>query len=851
VTPAERPDTHLDLPAPDQAAVLKELLTSADGMEGHFDEVLDHTGTLRPHWQAFARHAGDLSVGDVSRQHARVERQIYENGVTYNVYATTSGPARPWAVDVLPAIIPAAEWAPLAEGLRQRARLLDAIAADLYGDQRLIAEGLVPPALVYGHRGFLRPCHGISPPAGVFLHLVAFDLAHGPDGRWWVVGTRAQAPSGAGYALENRLIISRLFPDAFRELRVHMVAQFFRALQETLLGSAPTNGEAPRVVLLTPGPYSETYFEHAYLARYLGFTLAEGGDLTVRDDRVHLKTLTGLKRVHVVLRRLDDDFCDPLELRGDSTLGVPGLVQAWRSGHVVVANALGTGVLDSAAWLAFLPSVCERLLGTPLAVPSVPTWWCGDAPAFDEASRDLTSMVIKPVFPDAPEEPVFATDLDARARAHWIERLRASPERYVLQRYLPLSHAPAWHEGRLDRRVLMLRVFLVADGRGDYHVMPGGLSRIAGRDRQVVSGQRGGSSKDTWVLSDAPIERFSLLPGRLRLDDIRKSQRTLSSRAGESLFWLGRYAERSENIARLLRAVLVRLPDADAFPARFHRPVIQACRRQGALPRVDEDDAGTPHRLERELISGMFDRQKSVSLAFNVEQTARVAGAVRDRLSLDNWRIVNQLFQTFSLPADDTPGLDEALDVIDRTIVSLVAVGGLETEHMTRDDGWRFLSIGRYMERLVSLAITVGEVAASGDHREPALLDWLLDLSDSTITYRARYMREPEWLAVSDLLLFDRRNPRSAAFQLAKLATQLRLLPEADLADLADLATETDTASATYRMAHGPDGDPVHQPEVVERLLHDWQGLAQRLSDALALRYFSHVYEPTLATWVI
>ena len=815
---------------------------------GHFDELLDETGSPRPHWQAFVRHAGDLGPEHLMRQQARVERQIRENGVTYNVYASPAGPARPWAVDVLPAIIPAAEWGTLAAGLGQRARLLNAMAADVYGGQRLVAEGLLPPALVYGHRGFLRPCHGIKPPGGVFLHLVAFDVAHGPDGQWRVVGTRAQAPSGAGYALENRLIIRRLFPDAFRELRVHMVAQFFRALQETLLGSATTDGETPHVVLLTPGPYNETYFEHAYLARYLGFTLAEGADLTVRDDRVHLKTLTGLKRVHVILRRLDDDFCDPLELRADSTLGVPGLVQAWRAGHVVVANALGTGMLESAGLLPYLPSASARLLGEPLAIPSVDTWWGGEAAALEQAARDPAALVIKPVFPDTTMEPVFVGVLDRAKRAEWLARVRAAPERYALQRYLPLSQVPAWHDGRLERRGLLLRVFLVADGRGDYQTMPGGLARIAGReDRQVVSGHRGGSPKDTWVLSEAPVERFSLLPGTLRLEDIQRSQRAVSSRAGESLFWLGRYAERSENGARLLRAVLMRLPDADAFPARFHRPVIQVCRRLGLLPRTDEAGAGTPQALERELIAAMFDRVSSLGLAYNVEQTARVAGAVRDRLSLDNWRIVNQLFQGISAPGART-GLDEALDVIDRTIVGLVAVGGLETEHMTRDDGWRFLSLGRYMERLMYVATTVREVAAGADAREPALLDWLLDLSDSTITYRARYMREPEWLAVADLLLFDWRNPRSAAFQLAKLAAQLGRLPEADLAEL---AAETEAAMVVCRAAQGTEGDHLHQPEFVARLLQDWERLGHRLSDAVALRYFSHVYESTHATWVI
>ena len=344
-----RPDPSIGRPVPDRAGAhaerpgLDAILASYAAPAGHFDELMDGAGAVRPHWRRFAGHTPGLGADALGAVEAAAARQLHEDGVTYNVYADAGGPARPWALDVLPNVVPAAQWEPIARGLRQRARLLNALAADLYGPQRLLEEGLIPPALVHGHPGFLRACHGVAAPGGVYLHQVAFDLARGPDGRWWVAGTRTQAPSGAGYALENRLTVSRLFPDAFRELRVQRLAQFFLALQQALREGAPCDGEAPHIVLLTPGSYTETYFEHAYLARYLGFTLVEGGDLAVRDDRVYLKTLTGLERVHAILRRLDDDFCDPLELRPDSALGVPGLVQAWRAGHVLVANAFGAG----------------------------------------------------------------------------------------------------------------------------------------------------------------------------------------------------------------------------------------------------------------------------------------------------------------------------------------------------------------------------------------------------------------------------------------------------------------------------------------------------------------------------
>jgi uncharacterized circularly permuted ATP-grasp superfamily protein/uncharacterized alpha-E superfamily protein len=825
---------------------LETLFASCAAPSGHFDELHAEDGAPRTHWRRFAEHARRASAHDLSLKEARVARQIHDNGVTYNVYADEQGPTRPWSLDVLPMILPAAEWETLAAGLRQRARLLNAMAADFYGAQHLLAEGLVPSALVLGHPGFLRAGHGARVASGVYLHQVAFDLLRGPDGGWWVEGHRTQAPSGAGYALENRITVSRLFPEAFRAMRVHMLAGFFRRLQDTLLEMSPCAGERPHVVLLTPGPYNETYFEHSYLARYLGLTLVEGGDLTVRDDRVYLKTLKGLERVHAILRRLDDDFCDPLELRADSTLGVPGLLQAWRAGEVLVANAFGTSVLESPALLGFLHGASQRLLGEDLQVPSVATWWCGEQAAFRDVSPRLAQMVIRPGFPDLRGEPVVAADLDDAGRAEWAARLADAPDRYALQEYVPASHVPAWHDGRLESRALMLRVFLVSDGRGDYQVMPGGLARIAGGERPLVSRPSGGSSKDTWVLSEAPIEPFSMLPGRLRPEDVARSQRVTSSRAGENLFWLGRYAERSENGARLMRAVLSRLLASDEMSPRLSRALVRTCRRYELLgaPGEEDDFAEEPQRLERALVDSLTDPGKTGTLAFNIAQTVRVAGTVRDRLSTDNWRLVTQLAQELEADSAQPLGLADALDRLDRTIVWLLAIGGLEVEHMTRNLGWRFLSLGRHLERLMYVTTTVAAVNASGAAEQPAILEWLLDLSDSIITYRTRYVRMPEWLPVTDLLLFDPRNPRSAAFQLGQLAKQARRLPDADLADLhADIDALWDACMA----AKAPAGGQPPSAESLRTFLEQCEALAPRLSDALAHRYFSHVYEGAMA----
>jgi len=819
------------------AAGFPDLLADYTVPHGHFDEVRQPDGSLRPHWQSFVDHAGPLGPDELARTQDQIARHIHENGVTYHVYAGAGGPARPWVLDALPLLLSPEEWAALEGGLRQRARLLEKLAADLYGPQQLLAGGQIPTALVQGNPAFLRAAHGVTPPGGVFLHVIAFDLARGPDGIWRVVGTRVQAPSGSGYALANRLIVSRLLRDGFRDLRVHMLAPFFRTLQLTITEGAPRDGEAPHVVLLSPGPYNETYYEHASVARYLGFTLVEGADLTVRDDRVYLKTVTGLRRVHAVLRRLDDDFCDPLELRTDSSLGVPGLVQAWRAGNVLVANAFGAGVLETPALYGFLPPLAEQLLGETLELASIPTWWAGEAAALQDAATRARELVVKPAFPDLRTEPQFLADMDEAGRGRVLDQVREAPERYILQNYLPLSHAPVWHGSRLESRAVMLRALLVSDGHGDYRALPGGLTRAAGDDGNVVSSQQGGSSKETWVLSHAPIERLSLLPVGLRPEDVVQSRPPLSSRAGEHLFWLGRYAERTQSGARLLRSILSRLPDADDLGPGLYDAAVRACLGHGALGGLEGDYAAAPQRLEEELVAGVYDPVDRRSLAFNVEQTVRTAGAVRERLSPDNWRLLNRLARVVGAPRGPFGGLAQAMERIDQTIVSLVAVSGLEMSHMTRDDGWRFLGVGRLLERLLFVVAVLQEACAIRDPRDPQVLDWLLDLFDKTGSYRSRFLGPTEWVAVMDLLALDTRNPRSAAFQLEKLAGQVASLPEGDLAEpRARLRAAAAECSEGRLRLLGDLGE-------MRVFLASCADAAGRLSDAVNLLYFSHAEE--------
>ena len=743
------------------------LLSDYPKADQRFDELLQAPLVARPHW---SRLFVDLLGADPQRIRAQVnavERQIRENGVTYNVYADAQGQERPWDLDLLPMLIPPEEWQVIEEGIAQRADVLNRILADLYGNQYLLRDGLIPPALIFGHSGFLRPAHGMRVPGGMHLHVYAADLARSPDGKWWVMADRTQSPSGAGYALENRLIVSRIFPELFRDLHVEHLASFFATLRDALLHFAP-QGDGPKLtVLLTPGPYNETYFEHTFLARYLGFPLVEGGDLTVRDGKVWLKTIDGLKRVHAILRRQDDDFCDPLELRADSALGIAGLTDCARRGNVLVANALGSGVLESGSLLGFLPKLSEHLTGEKLKLPSVATWWCGEPAALEDALEKLDTLVFKPANSAYPFEAVFGQDLDEAGAEAFRKKITAHPERYLAQELVRVSQAPVLEREQMRRRgahgvalgarAIGLRVYAVASPNG-YVVMPGGLTRVAAsHDARVVSMQRGGGSKDTWVMSPGPVNAaFSLLRSTITAKDLKRSGAGLSSRVAENLFWFGRYAERCDNAARLLRVALGRsvLDNDDDDDASL--PILTLAQRFGML---GVDDLIDPDLCEAKLMKAANHEDHPLGLAANLRQLSQVAFNLRERMSQDNWRTINRLLQDPVFGRDAS--ISETLNWLDRAITSLMTLGGFALDGMTRDTGWRFLSIGRRLERMtftsLSLQVALQEGRSSG-------LTWLLRLADSIVTYRSRYMARPEWLPVLDLLVLDDANPRSVLF---------------------------------------------------------------------------------------
>jgi uncharacterized circularly permuted ATP-grasp superfamily protein/uncharacterized alpha-E superfamily protein len=787
-----------------------------------YDELLDAGGSVRAHWRPLIDALTSEGGEAVRRGVDMARRLIVENGVTYNVYADPQGRDRPWLLDPLPLLLTAAEWREIEVGVAQRARLFDALLADLYGPQALLAAGTLPAELPFGHPNFLWPCHGIEPPGGRWLHVYAVDISRTADGQWWALADRTQAPSGPGYALENRQIVSRVFPDLLHEAGVRSLSAFFFTLRDRLLAFVPPE-ETPLAVVLTPGAFNETYFEHAYLARQLGLALVEGHDLTVRGDTLYLKTLGGLRRVHAVLRRLDDDFCDPVELRADSALGVPGLIGVVRAGRVMLANALGSGVLESAAWMGFIPAVARQLLGEALKLPSVATWWCGEAAALAYVVTHLHKLVIKPAYPNQKFEPVFARDLDAAAREALIERIKARPHAYVAQEHLAFSQAPVWRNGAAPTtgfaaRALGIRVYAVATPDG-YRVMPGGLARIASDSADVVSMQRGGGSKDVWVLSRDRKGTDDAQPAAPPMRLTRHED--LPARLAENLFWLGRYCERCEDKARLLRATFAARGNATLWAqARA------ACDHFLALPKGKDAPLA------------IFEETDGIGLKADVGRLGWCAAQARSQLSAENWRAISVLQREFQ---DAATKKREPRDALDTLLLSLVALAGFALDDMTQNNGWRMLILGRRLERMQFLAEILAQRLSGGQLPSQHELEWLLDIGDSTITYRTRYLAMPRLPETIDLLVHDQSNPRALAFQwhgiertLVRLAASLGGMPD----DTLHLAV----AQVREMELVGLDGESARAERARTTLglqLNELSVAAGRLSDRLSLKHFS------------
>jgi uncharacterized circularly permuted ATP-grasp superfamily protein/uncharacterized alpha-E superfamily protein len=862
------PDDAPEAAALARAAAQRGTPGSFDELHGTIAQEAAAGAELAPAWRRFFDAAGADGWVDLAQTQARIQRRVQDDGVTYNVYAEGSAAANAWPLEPLPFLIEADAWNAIEEGVQQRARLLDAVLADVYGSRSLLDEGLLPAALVLAHPQYLRAMHGCRPAGGVHLHVAAFDLARGPGGLWRVVSQRTQAPSGLGYLLQNRLIISQQFPAAFRDLHVQRVAAGFLGLLQGLQRLSP-EGDSARVVLLTPGPHNETYFEHAFLARYLGVTLVEGGDLTVRGERLFLKTLHGLEPVHVLLRRVDDEYLDPLELRGDSALGVPGLLGVIRAGQVVVANAPGAGFLESPGLAAFWPAVARRLLGEELLLPSTTSWWCGEDSVWEAQRERLADFVVAPTFPSSATTEGFAphgvAELPARARGELLKAIDARPAAYTLQARVRPSEIPVWNDGALEPRAALVRVFAMTDGRGGWRVMPGGLTRVATRRDAAqdawLSMQHGSVSVDTWVLTDGPVDATTLLPKPLSAADLARTRRTVTSRAAENLYWLGRYTERADNSVRLARITLETLNNAN--------PVMldalgRLALRNGLIGDGVPSAVQSLRVFERSLVHAMAD-PSALSIAFNLRALRLCAQALRERLSVEHWKLIDAVGRNFEERlgavlqpraagaeaggvAHPVESVDDVLVVLQRAATHLAAITGAQSDRMTRDDGWRLLSVGRQTERLDFLTQTLMLGLQLDLPSRDDGFALLLALFDSTITYRAQFQARRELPPLLHLLVLDLDNPRSLAGVARTLRDRIERLARHEqrwVQRVLDELPAPDQWALEELLEAGEEG----QHAVLLSSLRHLSERTQALSSEVGRRLFSHVGPGDHTVW--
>ncbi len=824
-----------------------------DSQPAH-DEVYLADGQIREHWKYLLESLAFLGPEALNERERKARRILRDDGATYNDYRQEQ-PTRSWQMDPIPLLIDSEEWAEIESGLLERAELFNLILKDIYNERQLVRHGIIPPELLFSHSGFLRPCQGITLPGEHQLIQYAADMIRAADGSMRVVADRSQSPSGTGYALENRTVMSRVFPSLFRDSHVHRLSLYFQRLRAKLSQLCP-NSDIPRIVILTPGSYNETYFEHAYLANYLGFSLVQGNDLTVRDGYVWMKALDGLRRVDVILRRVDGNYCDPVELKGDSQLGIPGLLEVIRCGRVAIANPLGSGILENPALIRYLPEIARFFLGREPRLASVPTYWCGDSADRDFVLANLHNLVLKPTTRGSLNQSVYGLELSPTELDDWRQKILRNPLRFAAQEFIYPSSLPVWENNRFQPRSAILRSYAVASG-SSYTIMPGGLTR-AGKSRStaLISNQLGSISKDTWVLASEPEKQVSLLHGEQETTARVQPWDSLGlpSRVVENLFWVGRYAERAESALRLLRTVFVELNGIEPLPPATYPMLLRAVTHlTTTYPGFVRGDDGLFSNPEPELLAVVTDQMRPGSVAYTLNAMLTAADEVTEVLSADTQRIINDLRDELeTLKNNLQTGLASAPEeALDPLVTTLLALSGLTQESMMRGFGWHFMEMGRRLERAWQTISLVRSllVPVVSDRDEEVLLESVLLSVEALISYRRRYNGQMDIANGLELLLHEPVNPRSLYYQLDRLAAHMNQMPSASgqrglpaySRFILEASTSLKLSNPLELARHDADA---HLRKNLDQMLSRVQHLLGDSASAIADRFFDHTGGP-------
>ncbi|HEY5916172.1 MAG TPA: circularly permuted type 2 ATP-grasp protein [Chryseolinea sp.] len=812
------------------------------------DECFDFEGDVKEHWKKLLTNIELLDTEELKGRQQELLTLLKENGVTYNVYGDTDGLNRPWLLDALPLLISAAEWRITVRGMKQRAYVLNKILEDIYGERRLLKEKIIPPELIYAHSGFLRPCDKIKLPGENQLILYASDLSRGPDGKVWVLKDRTQAPSGMGYALENRSALSRVLPELFKGHKTTKLGGFFNSMMEAFLEIAPQGKEQPRIVLLTPGPRNETYFEHAFLASHMGFTLAQGDDLVARDGFVWIKTVEGLEKVDVILRRVDDAYCDPLELREDSHLGIPGLLEVVRKGNVSIANPLGSSILENTGLMAFMHNIFKYFLNEDPIFKMVATWWCGQKKEMDYVIQHIDELVIKKIDRTSGSGTVIGSRLSKSEKQTLIEKIKVQPYLYVGQEEVGFSTSPVFTKDKLEPRYTVLRTFLVAS-KGDYEVMPGGLSRCSPEKGSfLVSNQDGGIAKDTWVETQAKSATTLIHHADLR----RKA--VLPSRAAENLYWVGRYSQRVLRTSRFIRIVLRNLTQSgyssSGQESEAQKALLQTVTHlTSSYPGfIEEDENLTTDDKLREIHKLICDPSQEGGILFTVNNLIKAMYAVRDKWAVDNWRIIDDIEDSKrKLEVLEIDGIRHVFSSLDKLNGSLLSFLEMNRQSMYRGEGWLMYRIGQLIEE-ISLELTQYRALLTFQYEESVefqILEALLVSNQNLSNYRSVYRTYFDIAPALDLLFLNKQNPISILSQLEMLMKFIDQLPQRAKgpydSDISNLVFECYSQARLITIDDLMKVDPeLNVRANLDGVCEQLSSKISKLSVALTATYFSH-----------
>ncbi len=820
---------------------------------GNFAQMQNMATEVPGHWQDFLLALDNMGGDELENRRKENQRLLRENGVTYTVYSDKGQFNRPWKLDPIPLLISASEWEVIEQGLKQRACLLNLILKDLYTEQRILKQSIVPAQLIYAHHGFLTPCVGsLDNTEGLTIY--AANLARGSNGNMWVLNDHAQAPSGIGYCLENRSVCGRVMADLFQGANVQRLTTFFSLLQKRLAQIAPQHKEEPHIVVLTPGALNETYFEHAYLASQMGFTLSQGDDLTVRDGKVWLRTLEGLQQVDVILRRVDDNYCDPLELRNSSRLGIAGLLQAVRSANVSIANPLGSSILENQGLLAFLPALSRYFLAEDLLLPSIASWWCGHKKERDFVIANLAKLAIKSIERGASQGVIFGPQLSSQQSDALIRKIKARPHLFIGQELIDFSTVPALVNGQIEARNSILRSFAVSNG-DNYDVMPGGLTRVAASKDQIsVSNQSGASNKDTWVLTD----EGSTEPQPVIFTDntvVPAISEPLTSRAADNLFWVGRHFERIQATSRLMRTII----NKQSTQFTHHDNNSQQCLHTllcalthltATYPGFLESAEILPAAQEQEILSLLKAPQRDGSIACSIQAFFQSAYNIRDLWSQDTWHCIDETQYFWQTEVVNSELLrSKVARYLSELSTRLAAFSGLTSESMSRESGWLMLQLGRRMERALSINSLL---RATTVMKQPeALLNQILEAvllsTDSFSLYQRRYRKAIRLPMLLELLLKDKNHPYSLLFQLQHLKQDIDSLPDHSHKNQLSreqgliLKAHTELQLCDINALLNVCDNGLYND--LDALLENMTSLLWRIADSITQRYFNHISE--------